>query len=342
MEGVERLQFPIMIDLAEYHNALAWLADRQRPLIVSHRKPDGDALGSAAALALSLGQRGQQPAAVLYEPFPQRYACLSDLVQWHRWDQDGDELAGVCDAVVILDTCSWSQLEPVADYLRDAPPTLVIDHHPTRDEIGTRLDDLLLIDESATATCVLVTELLEANNLPLTVPIASALFTGLATDCGWFRYANTDARALRVATALAEAGAPINATYRSVYEHDSPAKLRLVGRMLQGVEMCADNRLVVLRLRAEDFVATGADLSDTDDIVNEAGRIAGIESVILFVEQADGMIRVNFRSKSTLDVAALAQEFGGGGHKRAAGARIPGTWEDVTQRVTAAAVACLS
>ena len=324
-----------MIGAQDYHNLQTWLLGCQRPLIVTHRRPDGDALGAVAALALALRTLKLDSRPALFEPFPPRYTLLEQAVSWQRWDQDRAKLTAECDALVIVDTCALSQLEDIADYLPHAPRTLVIDHHPTRDPLGQRPGDLTLFDESAGALCLVIAEWIKTVGVPLSPVLATALLIGIGTDCGWFRFSNADARMLRMAAELAEAGAPIHRLYRAIYEQDAPAKLRLIGRMLLGMELRADGKLVVMRLRREDFTAAGADRRATEDLVNEAGRLAGIEAILLFTEEADGQVRVNFRSKERLDVAALAQRFGGGGHARAAGARPRGTWDEVVAHVIA-------
>jgi len=331
-----------MIVPADYHNMHAWLLACRRPLLIAHRRPDGDALGALAAMALALRALGGDPRPTLFEPLPMRYKLLADAVPWHDWTRERQRLTSECDALVILDTCTYAQLEAVTDYLPSAPPTLVVDHHPTRDEIGTRPDDLRVLDETAGAVCLLLHEWMQSLGLPVSPTIATALLVGVATDSGWFRFANADARMFRAAADLLAAGAPANAIYRAIYEQDPPARLRLIGRMLNTLELYADGRLAVMKLRGADFQAVGADHRMTEDLVNEATRLAGLEAVILFSEEPDGQVRVNLRSKQTLDVAELAARFGGGGHQRAAGARPSGCWEEVVTAVTAAAVAALT
>lgn len=324
-----------------HDNLRAWLASCRRPLLVAHRRPDGDALGALVALSLAGRELGLDPRPTLFEPYPPRYGLLRNLVRWHDWAVEDRTLATDCDALVILDTCSRSQLEPLADFLPHAPRTLVIDHHPTRDDIATRAEDLRVLDESAGAVCLMLTEWLQAADLPLSEAVATALFTGLVTDTGWFRYSNADVRALRAGALLVDAGADPAAIHRSIYEQDAPARLRLIGRMLGSLELHAGERLAVMMLRQADFAAVGADGTMTEDLVNEAGRLGCTEATVLFTEEPNGAVRVNLRSKSTLDVAALATRFGGGGHARAAGARPAGAWDEVVPKVIRAAVGAL-
>jgi len=336
----------IMIAPTDYLNVRRWLDGCRRPLVVSHRRPDGDALGALAGFALTLQELRLEPTVALYEPFPPRYANLADLVDWRRCDQDQNRqaasLAAACDALVILDTCTFSQLEPIADFVRRAPRTLVIDHHPTRDDIGTRAGDLRIYDESAAATCVLIAEWVRAAGLPLRSPVAAALFTGIATDSGWFRFSNVDARTLRVAADLVAAGADPQPIYEAIYERDPAPRLRLIARVLSSLALHAGGQLAVLTLRQADFAAAGADRTMTEDLVNEAGHLAGLEATLMFTEEPDGLVHINFRSKRRLDVAALASRLGGGGHARAAGARPKGVWDEIVPRVIAATVAALA
>ncbi|MBU0638123.1 MAG: DHH family phosphoesterase [Planctomycetes bacterium] len=330
-----------MIPECDYHSVTAWLEESRRPLLVSHRRPDGDGLGALAAMALALRHLGGEPAVVLFEPFPSRYDVIKAATTWYQWDETRDVLAAECDAVVVLDTCSRMQLEPLVDYLVRGPRTLVIDHHATRDSIGTRPADLRLFDDSASATCLLVAEWVRAAGVPLDELLATALQIGLATDTGWFRFSNTDPRTLRVAAELLEAGAQFHTLYRALYQQDHPAKLRLIARVLTGLELEADGRLAVMKLRPADLEATGADLTMTEELANEAGRLGCIEATLLFTEEPDGEIRVNFRSKRALDVSQLATRFGGGGHARAAGARVRGEWDVTVPRVIAETIEAL-
>ncbi len=330
-----------MIGVDELHNVRAWLTGCRRPMLLSHRRPDGDALGALVAMTLALRELGLEPQPTLFEPTPARYAMLADMVAWRRWDREQAALAADCDGVVIFDTCSNAQLEPIADWLPAAPRTLVIDHHPTADDIATRPGDLRVCDATAGAVCLVLMEWVQVVGVPLTPAMATALFVGLATDCGWFRYSNSDARALRAAADLVAAGAEPSSLHRALYQQEPAAKLRLIGRMLLSLELHAGDRLAVMKLRAGDFAAAGADHTMTEDLVNEAGRLGGTEATVLFTEEVDGRVRVNFRSKTSLDVASLARRFGGGGHARASGARPTGAWDEVVRQVIDAASAAL-
>jgi phosphoesterase RecJ-like protein len=265
---------------------------------------------------------------------------MREFNKWYVWDEVRDVVATDCDAAIILDTSSLSQLEPALQYLGRAPRTAVIDHHVTHDAIGERDGDLRVFDDTASAACLIVGEWMKATGIPLDKPVGTALFTGIATDTGWFRFSNTDARTLRLAADLAEIGVEMNAIYRLIHQQDPLAKLRLISRLLDSIQLHADGKLAVMTLREEDFKATGADRGMTEELVNEATRLGCAEAVILFTEDED-RVRANFRSKRLLDVSALASRFGGGGHARAAGARLHGEWDKVVPRVIAETVEAL-
>ncbi|MFQ5805455.1 MAG: bifunctional oligoribonuclease/PAP phosphatase NrnA [Phycisphaerae bacterium] len=325
----------------DLQSVTAWLEECYRPLVISHQRPDGDSLGAIAGMCLALRRRGLEPTAVLFEPLPGQYAFLESAATWCVWEEAGDVLADDCDALVILDTCAQTQLEPLAAFLLRAPRTLVIDHHATRDPIGMRAGDLRVFDDTASATSLIVAEWIRSVGLPFDEPLATALFTGIATDCGWFRFTNTDARTMRMATALVEAGADASHIYNLLHQQDPPAKLCLIAHMLSKLELKADGKLAVMYLRSADFEAAGADSGMTENLVNEATRLGCTEAALLFIEEPDRTVRVNFRSKRQLDVSELARRFGGGGHARAAGARLRGAWDHVVPRVIAEMIAAL-
>lgn len=326
----------------DYAAVTRWVQARKRLMVVTHRRPDGDALGSQRGFANLARRLGANCDLVLYEPLPQRFASWAGTARWGLWTESESSLRRACDGLVILDTCSTAQLEPLADLLRDPPPTLVLDHHATRDPLAQRPSDLRFIDPTAAATCLLIAEWAAAAAINLDSDAATALWTGLATDCGWFRFSNTDARALQVAADLVRAGAAPHQLYGAIYEREPAAKLRLLGRLLANLELRADGRLAVMRLRISDFAAAGADRFMTDEIVNEPMRIGGVVASILCVEETDGSLRANLRSKHTLDVAALAQRFGGGGHERAAGARMAAPFEAAVEELVSAAAEALA
>lgn len=328
------------IDESTFREAAKWMSGCHRPVLISHAKPDGDALGSLVAMRSLLAAQHVTATAILFDPLPDRYARFRRFAPLPVC-KDAASAASVLDAadgLIVLDTCSYSQLEPVADWLRRSTiPKLAIDHHSTRDEIA----DQYLMDVSAPATCSILFDWARTMGWSIDAEAAEALFVGIATDTGWFRHSNTDARALSACAELATLGVRPNELFESFYLQDSAGRVRLLGEALATLEIHASDRLVVMTLSRGAFARAAALPSDTEDIVNESLRIASVVVSVLLVEQDDEVIRVNLRSKppvegldrADVDVAAIARKFGGGGHRRAAGARTRGTLPEVRQRV---------
>jgi len=332
-------------------NALSFLeaatcvASWRRPLLVTHEKPDGDALGSLVALRALLRSQGMQPRALLYDPIPARYELFHRFSSFPVLGRDfhSSEL-DACDAVIVLDTCAYTQLRPIADWLRAAPqPKLAVDHHTTRDDLA----DFTLVDEGAAATCVIIYDWALGAKWAIDRNIAEALFVGMATDTGWFRHANTDHRVLAAAADLVAQGVRSHELYEALFLRESAARVRLQGAAIASLELLAADRAALMILSRGALADAGATVADTEDIVNEPLRIASVLVSVLLVEHDDGVVRASFRSKPPLespggstreaaadiDVAALAQSFGGGGHRRASGARIPGALSDVRRGI---------
>lgn len=322
----------------------------KRTMILSHDRPDGDALGAIGAMKRVIEAQGRQAVGFVYADVPPRYRYLADSCGLERW-QPGDAAAidARFEGILIADTCSWSQLEPVAEYLRaSALPKVIVDHHATRDELtGRGSADLYLIDATGASACALLHDWCRLMNWPIDAAAAEALLTGITTDTGWFRFSNTDPSTLHAAASLVESGVRPDLLYSRVYEAHSPARLRLLAEMLSTLEFHANGLLAVASLTRAMFVRAAAAQSDSEEMVNEAMSTGSVVVSVLFSETEDGRIRVNFRSKSPevcgrdVDVAALARQFGGGGHHRAAGARFTGGLDEVRQRVIAAVVAAL-
>jgi len=327
------------LDPAALHQAKQLIADWRRVALFSHEKPDGDAIGSLVAMRATLRQLGLSADAILLDPLPDRYDFFLEGGPLPVLGKDIrlEDLAAY-DAAIILDTCSYSQLRPIADWLRTTPiPKLVVDHHSTRDDIG----DLQLVDEPAAATCLVLYDWFRTVGWPIREEAARALFVGIATDTGWFRHSNTDDRAFGVCADLVAHGVQSNAAFQALYQRESSARLRLLGAALGSLELRSDGRLAIMTIDPNAFAACSASQSDTEDLVNEPLRIASVVVSLLFVETGDGVVRINFRSKAgaspNVDVADLAKSLGGGGHRRAAGARISGSLQEVRAKISTAA-----
>jgi phosphoesterase RecJ-like protein len=182
----------------------------------------------------------------------------------------------------------------------------------------------------AEATGRLVVEAAEALGVALTAEMAMPLFAALEKDTGWYRFASASAGTYRVAAKLIDAGANPAAIYNALYEQDTLGRMKLRGLVLSRIETELDGRLAHTHVLKEDFTATHALPSDTEDVVNSALAIRGVQVAVIFVEQQSGGFKISFRSRlSAVDCSKLAETYGGGGHKAAAGAFVKGPLAEV-------------
>ncbi|MHC4122632.1 MAG: DHH family phosphoesterase [Planctomycetota bacterium] len=304
-------------------------------LVITHSRPDGDACGCVVAMAEVLKSLGKNVKMLMLSQVPKWYEFLFDegiavlgndvtLEQLKKGDFFAPEL------IVIVDTNSLSQLPGFDEYLKENDrPILIIDHHITNDGLG----EVELIDTSAAASGVIVFDLLKYAGWKITEKIAQALFVAIVTDTGWFRFGNTDSRTLGVCAELIKDGLKPASIYKELYQKFSPQRFKLMTVMLGSLELCFDGRYAVQCLRQGDFEETGASYSDTEDLINECQRIGSVEAAALFVERADGRIKCSLRSSGEIDVSQIAQKFGGGGHKAAAGTHLDGPIEKAKEQI---------
>ena len=302
---------------------------RERFLLMTHLRPDCDGLGSELGLADALRQKGRSERAAILGPLPARYDFVDPAGEIEEFSPRDPTFAQV-DAVVILDTGTWNQLGEFGAFLRSLEvPKVVIDHHPTQDDLGA----LRLVDTGAEATGRLVYEAARALGVTPSPVGARSLFLALASDTGWFRHSNTTAATFELAGELVRLGADPTALYEALYERNTLARLRLTGVALERLQTFAAGRLAVTELYRRDFDETGAGPSDTEDLVNYPRSLAGVEVALLLAELPEGRVKASFRSRRNVDVRQIAERFGGGGHRAASGAVLSGTVPEVKQRL---------
>ena len=318
----------------DWASVLDVLRGCSRVVLTSHVRPDCDALGSELGLAGILEAIGKDVRIVNAQGTPANLAWIDPRRRIESLAA-GVQPADLADRdlLVVLDTSAWAQLGAMADVVRsNRDRTLVIDHHVSEDD----LSDRWFKDTAAEATARIVHEIGLRLRVALTEAIATPLYAGLSTDTGGFRFPSVSGESFRIAARLVDAGASPTAVYRELFEQDSLARLNLVGRTLAGAVTRHDGRVIVSTVRQADIRDVKASASDTEDLVNLTLAVKGTEAAVILIEQADGRIKVSFRSRGPLDCNALAARFGGGGHKAAAGAILEGPFEPARDRVVAA------
>jgi phosphoesterase RecJ-like protein len=316
---------------------VALVRRKQRFLLTTHVRPDPDALGSMLGMADVLEQLGKQVHMVIASNWPPRYTFMDPQRRIRRHDPATDY--GDVEAIVILDTGTWNQLGDFGPYLKASrADKVVIDHHVSQDDLGA----LRLVDTSAEAAGRLVVEAMHALEAPLSETAANHLFAALATDTGWFRHSNTSAASFVLGADLVRAGARPTYLYDQIYEQNTVARLNLVGVVLSRMRVVEEGKIAYSEVHCSDYANTGAIPQDTEDIVGYARSISGVEVGLLFLEQPAGGIKISFRSRGRVDVARLAERFGGGGHRQASGATIDAPLAEAEAHVLAALREALS
>jgi len=270
-------------------------------------------------------------------PIPARFDFLVPSGA-DRSDRAAKEIEAA-DVVVVLDISDLSRLGDLASAVKKTRgPTVCIDHHvsPPR---GAMPGGPRLIAPEASATAELVFDLATALTWELTPEVARALYVGILTDTGAFRFANTTPRVLQVASALLGGGQGLDpeSIYESVYASAPEGRVRLTAEVLQTLVVEPDVGLAWVTVPPDALARHGATPDDLDGIVEFPRSIAGVRLALLFRQLANGRIKVSFRSLGNVDSAALAHEFAGGGHRKAAGASLEGSLATVQQRVLDAA-----
>jgi phosphoesterase RecJ-like protein len=312
----------------------------RKVVLSTHLNADGDGAGSQAAAVHWLTRRGLDPTIVNPTPFPDmfRFLLADDTGAWTPADSEGARAMREADVFLVLDTAEPSRLGAVIGRT-GGRKVLVIDHHPaTSSSIG----DVVVCDPAACATGELVFDLIQLAGDEVTFPEADALYVAIATDTGSFRYANTSARTHEISADLLRAGVDPEAMYMRIYARYTPAGLDLVRRALERLRVADDLPIAWISLRQADLAQTGATKEDLEGIVEYARRIRGVRVAILFRELYDGRTKISLRSTGDADVAAIAREFGGGGHVKAAGAVVPEGLEAAEVRVLGAIREALS
>ena len=315
-----------LADLIETHD---------RFLVTTHVRPDGDALGSEVGMAGFLRQKGKDVRVVNASRTPPRYDYLDPrgtLFEHLGTQVQPGDLADR-EVALILDLSAWSQLGEMAEVVRGFPGArVVIDHHVSQDDLGATF----LKDTSAEATGTLIVRLIRALGGQFTPEVATGLLTAIAMDTGWFRHPNTKPETLRTVAALVESGAEIDEIYRLLFERNTWGRLKLMGETLAGLKMDADGRIAYATVTRDDMLRTGSIPQDTEDLVDFTVSLTGVDVGLLFIEQARGGIKLSVRSRNGLDCARLAGQFGGGGHRAAAGANLPDPLAESVETVLAA------
>ena len=315
-----------MVEPALIEKAAATIASSRQLALACHVGPDGDALGSMIGFGLAARSAGKQVVASFGSPYivPGNLSFLpTDLLV------DPADFPETPQTMVVFDAGSQDRLAELGSPAGDAAALIVIDHHVTNAGFG----DIALVDPEAAATGMLVVELLDALDWPITPEIATCLLTALVTDTGRFQYSNTSPSTLEIAARLVEAGARPEQISQKVYEEAPFGYLKAAGTALTRATLDSELSLVSTVITQRDLDDAGVDWGDIDNLINTLRLAEEADVAVLAKVGSDEKVKLSLRSRGATDVGALAAELGGGGHRLAAGFTFDGDPDDALDEV---------
>jgi phosphoesterase RecJ-like protein len=308
------------------------LKNSNHVLVASHINPDGDAIGSLVAMGLSLDALKKKTTLFNESPIPAVYRFLPAVNRVVQHINSADY-----DIAVILDCGDMERIGQAVSTVRQIPIIINIDHHIT----NTRFGNFQLIDTSACATSEIIFRLIKQMEVPISQAIATSIYTGILTDTGSFRFSNTNRAAFAICQEMVELGVDPYNIAQHVYGTYSLGRIKLLNLALDSIEISDNGKLSIMTLTQDMFNETHTQPEDVDGLINYAKRIEDVKVAALIQQHWNGKkkskncnrFHVSLRSDGTVDVAAIAASFGGGGHSSAAGFSIELTLSDVKLQI---------
>lgn len=307
--------------------AARFIHEQDHFLVLAHVFPDGDAFGSTYAMGHILHRLNKSFVLANEDEMPQKFAYLHDEFPLVR----ADSIQDIPQNVICLDCADFSRLGAISQRLPEHCNLLNIDHHPTNDHYG----DVPLIRTDASATAEIIYDLVEHMQMPWSKPLATAVYTGMLTDTGGFRYANTTPALLHKASTLLQYGVEANKLAYELLEKRSKAHIELLKRSLPTLAFEQEGSICWMIVRAKDMQETKANPEDLDGLIQYPRNIEGVEVGILFKQMDDETVKVSLRSADRVNVSAVAARLGGGGHRNASGVTMHGSLDDIVEQVIA-------
>jgi len=304
---------------------LAALNEAKTICVVGHVRPDGDCIGSQLGLALALDAAGKEVTVWNQDAVPPKLRFLDPARRFRR-PSSGHRF----DVVVATDCAALERMGRVTDHIEDRGLFINIDHHAS----NTLYADLNWVSPREPSTGELIFDLCHLAGWKITRPLASCLFTAISTDTGSFQYLSTTPDTLHTAAELVEHGADLGQICEEVYQSYPLTRVKLLRHVYTNFRLTHNDHTAYFWLRKRDYTRAGASTEEAEGLIDHIRSIDGVVVAVVFEELDDEVTRVSWRSKTeAVNVAALAEVFGGGGHKAAAGARIQGRPLGVQRRV---------
>jgi phosphoesterase RecJ-like protein len=302
------------------------LREHRRFAILGHVRPDGDALGSQLAMALSLQALGKEVRIWNEDGMLEKYSFLPRADLLTKPPSTPEDF----DVAIALDTAIQNRLGIALAAVRSAKIWINIDHHPSNPGYG----DVVYVDTSAPATAEIIFRLIKSQGLPFNRDIAENLFAAISTDTGSFQYPKTSAHTFEIAAELIRTGLDVGRLSQLLYENYPRRRLELLRELLRDMRFQQEGHVASFSLTLKAAAELSVLPEDNEGLIDHLRAVRGVIVAVFFEELADGKVRVSMRSKiDAVDVCAICQKFGGGGHTLAAGARVRGTLGEVEERV---------
>ncbi len=320
------------IKKSELEKIQEWIKTNPHVVIIAHSNPDGDTVGCSAALSLGLEQLGINVQRACIDTVPEGFQFIEGT---DKYEQDFDvkdfDSAWLCDCG---DKVMTRFHEEKPEILSETMTTLNLDHHPTNDEFG----DINFVDPAASSSCEITLELLQKLDVQITPEIATALLLGLYTDTGGFQHQNTTPEAYRAAATLIRAGGNVAKIAKHVFHSNEFRKFKLWGKVLKNLHLTEDGAAII-GAHVNDYKKLGATRGDLNGVIDWVSSMPEAQYSVLLSEDEKENVKASLRTrKSDVDVKALAEKFGGGGHIKAAGFTVRGghlrkevKWKIVTE-----------
>ena len=294
-------------------------------LISTHQNPEGDAIGSVLALGLALKSLGKDALILTQDPVPEVLAFLPGAGEIVHQAPVNRRF----DIALAVDCGDRPRLGEEFSKVQEIGKIINIDHHVSNGFFG----DLNLIDPMASSAAEIIYDLIQALPAPFTREVAENIYTGLLTDTGSFHYSNTSPKTFSVARACLQAGVDPWEVSQKIYDTQPIPRLRLLPRVLDTVELLEDGRVSSMVVTQQMLKESGATVAMTEDFINFARSVQGVEVALLFREVTSRKYRVSMRSRGAVDVARIAGQFQGGGHPAASGCTVEGSLSEVRTQV---------
>ncbi|HJI57849.1 MAG TPA: DHH family phosphoesterase [Oscillospiraceae bacterium] len=300
-------------------SAAKTLLSKDKILILTHRSPDGDTIGSGYALAMALRKLRKSVKVDCTDPFPEKYSYFTDKLEKLEFDEE---------FVVSVDIADTKLLgEKLSDYADKID--LCIDHHGS----NTKYAKEYYVEASAAAAAQVIAKLIRLMNVEFDKDIANAIYTGITTDTGCFRYTNVTAETHRIAADMIDCGAESGMINRLMFETKSRSRLEIERRVMDSIQFYLDGRCAIAYATIDMMKESGAVDSDMEGVSSLPRQIEGVMAGITLREKNNGKFKVSVRTTDELDASAICANFGGGGHKAAAGCMITGTLNEAIEQI---------